>query len=57
MVGGPIDHDQLPAEMLIDYVRVYQFNNLFGAGVEVEIISVKIFLIILINGLFRRLYG
>ncbi|MFL2876773.1 MAG: hypothetical protein ACJZ86_02855 [Pontiellaceae bacterium] len=32
--GGPIDHDQLPAEMLVDYIRVYQFNNLFGVGVE-----------------------
>ena len=32
--GGPIDHDQLPAEMFVDYIRVYQFNNLFGAGVD-----------------------
>ena len=22
---------QLPAEMLVDYIRVYQFNNSFGA--------------------------
>ena len=32
--GGPIDHDQLPAEMFVDYIRVYQFNNLFEEGVE-----------------------